>query len=378
MTVPEVDVVYSLYSNETIDFKEEPLFLGSGRNVVRLDLNIEKWIQSMIDKGQGLSWFKHDFSYAKDARDFSQLTPELQQLFLKNLKFQTALDSLATRTVTEVFKPITTNPQLEAWWTNHGYQESIHSDSYAELIKALPINSNKVFDEITVSPEIISRVESIIAKFDDTVYHNARRILNTSDYDLEIHKASVIKSLHAIHILEAGLFQTSFITTFGFGENKIMESASKTMGKISKDEINHKAVVQYLIKRHKKIPEWKYLFEELKIEITDMYKQAFEADLLWIDYLFADNARLLGLNAEVLKEYAKYNMYQAMKAVGLDPFVEKVEVNPCSWANKYTNTSSTQTALNETDGSNYLLGIVDKNMTDEDYKSLMTTTKGLI
>ena len=53
---------------------------------------------------------------------------------------------MMTRTVTEVFKPITTNPQLEAWWTNHGYQESIHSDSYAELIKALPINSNKVFD----------------------------------------------------------------------------------------------------------------------------------------------------------------------------------------------------------------------------------------
>ena len=369
------DVVYSLYEKDTIDFREEPLFLGSGRNVARLDLNIEKWIQSMIDKGQGLSWFKHDFSYAKDARDFSQMAPALQQLFLKNLKFQTALDSLATRTVTEVFKPITTNPQLEAWWVNHGYQESIHSDSYAELIKALPINSSKVFDEITVSPEIIARVEAIISRFDNTVMFNAKRTLQTEDYDVEGHKASIILSLHAIHILEAGLFQTSFITTFGFGENKVMESASKTMGKISKDEINHKAMVQYLIKRHKKIPEWKYLFEGMKDTIIDMYKQAYEADLLWIDYLFEDNARLLGLNADVLKEYARYNMYQAMKAVGLEPVVSKVEVNPCSWANKYTNTSNTQTALNETDGSNYLLGIVDKNMAEDDYKALLTTTK---
>lgn len=360
----------SLYSSENIDFKSEPLFLGSGRNVARLDLNIEKWIQNLINKGQGLTWFKHDFTYSKDAKDFSMLSPELQKLFLKNLKFQTALDSLATRTVSEVFKPITTNPQLESWWVNHSFQESIHSDSYAELIKALPLNSNKVFDEIMISPEILARVESIIEKFNDTYILNAKRVLRTEDYKLEDHKKSIVFSLFALHILEAGLFQTSFITTFAFGENKIMESCSKSMGKIAKDEINHKALTQYLIGKHKKLTDWKYIFETYKEEFVEMYKIAYEADLMWIDYLFEDGARLLGLNAEVLKEYSRYNVYQAMKAVGLSPFLEKIEVNPCSWAIKYTNTGNAQTALNETDGSNYLLGIINKNMTEEDYKDL--------
>lgn len=359
---------YSIFSEENIDFSQEPYFLGSGRNVSRLDLNIEKWIENLINKGQGLSWFKHDFSYTKDAKDFSLLTPELQRLFLQNLKFQTALDSMATRTVLEVFKPVTTNPQLETWWTNHGYQESIHSESYAELIKALPINSTRVFDEIMVSPQILDRVRSIIKRFDDTVVWNAKRLLELEDYNLEEHKKSLVFSLFALHILEAGLFQTSFITTFAFAENKIMESSGKSMGKIAKDEINHKALTQYLINKLRRDSQWKYIFENNKAEILEMYKEAYTADFMWIDYIFEGNVRLLGLNANILKEYAKYNMYNALKAVGLEPFVDKVNDNPCSWATKYTNTSNMQVALNEADGVNYLLGIVDKEMTNEDYQ----------
>ena len=47
----------SIYSTENINFNNEPLFLGSGRNVARLDLNIESWIQKQIDKAEGLTWF---------------------------------------------------------------------------------------------------------------------------------------------------------------------------------------------------------------------------------------------------------------------------------------------------------------------------------
>lgn len=362
---------YSIFSEENIDFTQEPMFLGSGRNVARLDLNIETWIQKMIDKAQGLTWFKHDFTYTKDAKDFSKFSPELQKLFLQNLKFQTALDSMATRTVLEVFKPITTNPQLESWWTTHGFQEEIHSESYAELIKALPVNSTKIFDEIMISPQIISRVKDIISRFDDTIRWNALRLLEHEDYDLEKHKKSIVMSLFALHILEAGLFQTSFITTFAYAENKVMESSGKSMGKIAKDEINHKAITQYILKRHKNIPEWNYLFEEYKDEIQDMYKKTYEADLMWIDYIFEEDARLLGLNSKILKEYAQYNMYKALSSVGVTPFVKKINKNPCSWAVKYTNTSNMQVALNESDGVNYLLGVVNKSMSEEDYQELV-------
>ena len=61
-------------------------------------------------------WFANDFSYAEDAKDYVLLEPLLQQLYLKNLKFQQMADSVAARSVAECFIPCTTNPQLESWW----------------------------------------------------------------------------------------------------------------------------------------------------------------------------------------------------------------------------------------------------------------------
>ena len=104
-----------LFNTENINFAEEPLFLGTGRNIARLDLNIEQHIQKQTDNALGLLWFAQDFSYKDDAKDFSNMEKKQQILFLKNLKFQTLLDSVAARSVAEVFIPITTNPQLESW-----------------------------------------------------------------------------------------------------------------------------------------------------------------------------------------------------------------------------------------------------------------------
>jgi len=105
-----------LFARRHIDFAEEPYFLGSGRNIARLDLNIKQNIQKATDNAVGLMWFANDFSYAEDAKDYVLLEPLLQQLYLKNLKFQQMADSVAARSVAECFIPCTTNPQLESWW----------------------------------------------------------------------------------------------------------------------------------------------------------------------------------------------------------------------------------------------------------------------
>ena len=46
----------SVFCKEEIDFTKEPLFLGSGRNVARLDLPISQWIKKRTEKALGLTW----------------------------------------------------------------------------------------------------------------------------------------------------------------------------------------------------------------------------------------------------------------------------------------------------------------------------------
>jgi ribonucleoside-diphosphate reductase beta chain len=370
--VQEEDVMSNLlFSPEEIDYKNEPLFLGKGRNVARLDLSIEQTIQSKVDRALGLMWFKSDYSYKVDGEDYAKMESDLQDLYLKNLKFQTLADSIAGRSIAEVFAPVTTNPQLETWWAQHSFYETVvHSPTYAEIVKALPVDAQAVFDDIIVNENITRRAREVISAFEETVKWNAMLSIDDDRYDEHEHMKSIAKSLYALHILEGGLFKSSFITSFSYNENGYMESSSKAIEKIQLDEIQHQQMSEYLIKRLSKDAKWSAAFNEIKEDVVELYKSAHEADYLWIDYVFPEGKfiNLLGINNAILKKYVDYNMYNITTNVGIEPFIEKTK-NPCVWANKYQKLSNTQVAMKETDSSNYLLGSLDTHITHEDYQN---------
>jgi len=367
-----------LFNPNPINFISEPLFLGSGKNISRLDLAIEPHITKLQSEAMGKLWFSGDFSPSKDAKDYIANSKEVNTLFMKNLKFQTLLDSLAARSVAEVFLPITTNPQLENWWFTHAFFEGpIHSQSYADILKGLPVDAKAIFDDIMINPNILNRAKSIIACFEDTVRHNSRMILadvyNTGTnkfYNREAHKVSIVMSLFALNILEAVLFKSSFLTSYAFKENGMYSVTADIISKINQDEVVHYALSNYLINTLRKDPEWAYIFVNKSEAIAELYRTAIEADYAWIDYLFEDGARILGINDVIMKQYVTHNLHSVMKSVGQTPIVDKLD-NPCTWASKYTRPSNIQTAQKEKTSGNYLLGIVKKDTTQEFWGNLI-------
>ena len=362
-----------LFSPSPINFQSEPLFLGSGRNIARLDLAISPHITKLTAEAIGKMWFAGDFSPSKDSKDYIANSKELNVLYMKNLKFQTLLDSVAARSVAEVFLPITTNPQLENWWYQHAFFEScIHSQSYADILKGLPVDAKAIFDDIMINPAILKRAESIIACFEDTVQHNSRMILAEQVqgiYNLEAHKRSIVKSLFALNILEAVLFKSSFLASYAFKENGMYSVTADIISKINQDEVMHYSMTIHLITSLRKDPEWAYLFHELSDDIDDLYRTALAADFEWIDHLYEDNVRLLGVNDVIMKQFVTHNLYNVMNSVGQQPIVDKLD-NPCTWANKYTRPSNFQTANKEKTSGNYLLGIVIQDTDAEFWSSL--------
>lgn len=279
----------------------------------------------------------------------------LQELFLKNLKFQQMADSVAARSVAECFIPCTTNPQLESWWYQHAFFENnIHSKTYAEMIKALPVDAKLVFDTIMIDENILSRIRPIMVQFENLVIQNCKMILEV-DYNIEDHKSAIIMALYALNVLEAMLFKSSFLTTFAFKENGLMNASGDAIKKIQLDEIGHYSTSVNLINRHKSNPEWAYLFKLLEPQVYELYKLAIDTDYSWVDYLFVDKVILLGIGEDVLKEFIDYNAKVVMTSIGLKPFKQDV-FNPCSWSNKYSKSSNVQTAQKEKGNANYLLG----------------------
>jgi len=365
-----------IFTDKPIDFTKEPLFFGSGRNIARVDLDVFPEIRSLYEKLRAQLWFPTDFSLKQDAIDYVTMSKDKQLLFLKNLKFQTLLDSLATRTVLEIFMPMTTNPQLEEWWVLHGFTESIHSNSYAEIIKALPVDARAIFDDIMINPAILSRAEKIVAIFNHTVTLNAVYAtdkasdgLHLLKYNTDEHKRSFLLSIYALNILEGGLFQSSFITSFAFAENGLMEGTSKIIAKISNDEGVHCELSFYSLQQLSTDTAWSHIFHDVRDDAIQMYRDVYSADLEWVDYLFPDGSQMLGLNAKILKQYIAFNMNNLVSVVGFEPFLEQI-FNPVTWSSKYTDISKQQIAQNESDGNSYLLGVIDKDMSRDDWSDI--------
>ena len=353
----------------------EPLFLGEGRNISRLDLPLEPQISKATADAIGKLWFAGDFSPSKDAKDHIACSDGLNRLFMKNLKFQTLLDSLAARSVAEVFLPVTTNPQLESWWYQHAFFENnIHSQSYADILKGLPVDARAIFDDIMVNENILARANSIVACFEDTVQHNAKMILRNSGmpigYSVADHKKSIIMSLFALNILEAVLFKSSFLTSFAFKENGLYSVSADIISKIAQDESGHYAMTINLINRLRVDPNWAYIFHDYSDEIDSLYRVALEADYAWIEHLYEEeDVRLLGVNEAITKQFVTSNLHSVMTSVKQPPIVDKVD-NPCKWANKYSRPSNIQTAQKEKTSGNYLLGIVSADTTAEFWQEL--------
>jgi len=345
-----------IFKEKEIDFTKEPMFFGSGKNIARTDLDLDTFFTKMYETQRGFMWFPSDFNYKDDTKGFLEMGKPLQELFLMNLKFQTLLDSVATRSVL-VFNDITTNPILERWWILHSFMESIHSESYAELIKALPLNSKEEFDKIMIDKSILERGKVVFQPFNDL--DDAIAEYKISGEITKNLKTKFIKALYALNILENILFQTSFIFTYGFSENGYMIESAKAMSKIHLDETTHTVITIVLLNRLRKDPEFFEIFSELEPEIKQMYKDALLADFVWIDELLAGK-ELLGLSPGLLKDYAVYNFRKGVKDIRLDIDIDYKDIksNPISWLFKYVDKSKIQTGLNETTGANYLLGIV--------------------
>jgi ribonucleoside-diphosphate reductase beta chain len=86
----------------------------------------------------------------------------------------------------------------------------------------------------------------------------------------------------------------------------------------------------------------------------------------WADYLF-NKGPVIGLNANILKDFVDYTAMGALKEIGIKYQTLSPKTTPIPWFNKHTSTSSKQTALQENESTNYVIGIMSSEL---DYDQL--------
>lgn len=371
-------MTYTTFNQNANDALEEPMFFGQNVNVSRYDQQKFANFERLIEKQLSFFWRPEEVDVSKDRADWQSLTSSERHIFISNLKYQTLLDSMAARSVNAVLLPIVSLPELETWVETWAFSETIHSRSYTHILRNLFNEPGEVFDDIVVNPSILKRAGSIAKYFDDLIlatqlfhsqgegsYEIDGKVIDVTQRKL---KEMLYLAICSVNALEAIRFYVSFACSFAFAERELLEGNAKIIKLIARDEALHLTGTQTILNlwaNGQDDPEMEEICREMKDEGRALFLDVVEQEKEWAEYLFKDGS-MIGLNAEILKQYIEYISNQRMAAIGLDsPFSTKT--NPLPWINAYLSSDNVQVAPQETEISSYLVGQVDSSVSSDDF-----------
>ena len=318
-------------------------------------------------EARGFFWVPEEISLTKDANDFKEATDTVRHIFTSNLLRQTALDSLQGRGPTQVFTPVCSIPELESLMFNWGFFETnIHSRSYSHIIRNIYNVPKDAFNTIHDTKEIVDMASSVGNYYDALHLVNCRKELGEKVTEKE-HVRAIWLALHASYALEAFRFMVSFATSLAMVENRIFIGNGNIISLILQDEILHKDWTAWMINQVvKEDPRFAEAKAECEAEVYALYMDVIREEKQWADYLF-NKGPVIGLNANILKDFVDYTAVGALKEVGIKYQTPAPKTTPIPWFNKHVNTSNKQTALQESESTNYVIGVMSDNL---DYEAL--------
>jgi len=325
-------------------------------------------IQKIEQTARGFFWVPEEISLSKDANDFKDASDAVKHIFTSNLLRQTALDSLQGRGPAQVFTPCVSLPELEALMYNWSFFETnIHSRSYSHIIRNIYNVPKEVFNTIHDTQEIVGMASSVGDYYDKLHELNCFKEISPNTVSEKSHIRAIWMALHASYALEAFRFMVSFATSLAMVENKIFIGNGNIISLILQDELLHKEWTAFMINQViKEDPRFAEAKAECESEVYQLYQDVIREEKTWAEYLF-NKGPVIGLNANILKDFVDYTAAGALKDIGIKYQGVAPRTTPIPWFNKHSDTSKKQTALQENESTNYVIGVMSESL---DYDQL--------
>ena len=332
------------------------MFFDGGSDIDRYDE--VKWpqIEKITNRQLGFFWRPEEVDILKDAADFEALTDQEQHIFTSNLKRQIVLDSVQGRCPNIAFLPLCSLPEVETWIETWSFFETIHSRSYTHIIRNVYANPGEVFDNIMNIKPIVECGNDISKYYDDLMENP--------------NKKNLWLALNAVNALEGVRFYVSFACSWAFAELKKMEGNAKIIKFIARDENTHLASTQQILKiLPQDDKDFIKIKDECEAEVYTIFDDVVKQEQEWAEYLFKDGS-MIGLNAELLKQYVEWIATKRLKAIGMKSPYNTPAANPLPWTQKWIAGGSVQVAPQETEISSYIVGGVKKDVSEETFKGI--------
>lgn len=345
-------------NNTVLNLSVNPdkLFFGEeGHGISRYEVTRYPILDKLNEKMHSFFWRPNEIDVSQEKRSFNSMTDIEQFVFTSNLKRQILLDSIQGRAPALVFLPYCTDPSLENCLLTWSFFESIHSQSYTHILRAIYPDPRVVIDDLPNIQPIADCANDITKAYDEMVKNP--------------NKENLYLALIAANALEAIRFYVSFACTFSFAERALVEGSAKIVKLIARDENQHLALVQHILKLlPKDDPEFIEIIGDNRQKAIQIFDSARDQEKEWAHYLFKDGT-MLGMNVDILCDSVDFFDQKAKRRNGLSHETTKIN-HPIPWIEKHLSSHNVQSAPQETEVSSYVVGAVKNNINEIDFSKL--------
>lgn len=328
-------------------------------------------IQKFEQTARGFFWTPEEIDLTKDKNDFKEASEAVKHIFTSNLLRQTALDSLQGKAPAQVFTPVCSLPEVELLMSNWSFFESnIHSRSYSHIIRNIYHVPKEEFNKIHDISEIVSMASSIGRYYNELHVLNCKKELGmeVSEHD---HIKAIWLAMNASYGLEAFRFMVSFATSLAMVENRLFIGNGNVISLILQDELLHKEWTAYILKTlPRDDPRFAAVRDECAGEVYAMYMDVIREEKEWAKFLFKKGP-VIGMNANIMCDLVDYTAHDALHEIGIKYLAPHPKSTPVPWFTKHTDLSKKQTALQESESTNYVIGAMTESLNYDELPDLV-------
>ena len=259
-----------------------------------------------------------DVALWKDPNGF---TEDERIIIKRNLGFFSTADSLvANNLVLAVYRHIT-NPECRQYLLRQAFEEAIHTHAYQHVIQSLGLDEAEVFNMYREIPSVATKANWALKytqSLGDPHFHTG-----TLENDQRL-----LRDLVAFYVVFEGIFfYVGFTQILSMGRRNKMVGTSEQFQYILRDESMH---LNFGID----------VINQIKIENPHLWTNDFQSEMINIiregvdlEYEYAIDTMprgILGLNAEMFKDYLYYIANRRCAQIGLAEQYPGAE-NPFPW-----------------------------------------------
>ncbi|EKD44825.1 MAG: Ribonucleoside-diphosphate reductase beta chain [uncultured bacterium] len=283
-----------------------------------------KWAWDKYLNACANHWMPNEINMAADValwKDPNGLTEDERTIIKRSLGFFATADSLvANNLVLAVYRHIT-NPECRQYLLRQAFEEALHTHSYQHIIESLGLDEAEVFNMYREVPSVAKKASWALPytqSLSDPDFHTGTLENNQR----------LVRDLIAFYVVfESIFFYVGFTQILAMGRRGKMTGTSEQFQYILRDESMHANFGIDVI-------------NQIKIENPDIWSKDFQKQAIHmiregvdLELQYARDTMprgILGLNAELFKDYLQYIANRRCAQLGLTEQYPGVE-NPFPW-----------------------------------------------